>query len=124
MAIEFARQRAGGLLNIVASVLLLVFAGCATVQQPQRENLASGDGQIRDCARLFKELDAAVTRAGVADIAARRVEGFPYLRTDRFTAAFGESAISDARVREAWIDRMRQLDAAARRVEIANLPGS
>jgi hypothetical protein len=124
MVIELASQRANALLTVAAAVLLLVSAGCATVQQPQRDNLASDDGQIRDCARSFKELDAAVARAGVADIAARRVDGFPYLRTDRFTASFSESAISDARVSQAWVDRMRQLDAAGRRVEIANLPAA
>ncbi|UCH49920.1 MAG: hypothetical protein JSU95_09275 [Betaproteobacteria bacterium] len=124
MVILFSKQRASELLTVAASLLLLAFAGCATVQQPQRQNLVSDDGQIRDCARSFKELDAVVAGAGVADIAARRVEGFPYLRTDRFTASFAESAISDAPVREAWIDRMRELDAAGRRVEIANLPAA
>ena len=119
-----ARKRCGGLLIAVASLLMLVAAGCATVQQPQRQNLTSDDGQISECARSFKELDAAVARAGVADIAARRIAGFPYLRTDRFTASFAESAISDVQVRAAWIDRMRELDTAGRRVEIANLPAA
>ena len=59
MVIELASQRANALLTVAAAVLLLVSAGCATVQQPQRDNLASDDGQIRDCARSFKELDAS-----------------------------------------------------------------
>ncbi len=117
-----AAHRAGLPWRAAVMILLLATAGCATQQQPLRQNLASDDAQIRDCARSFEELDAVVARAGVTDIAARRVSGFPYLRVDRFTAAFGDSAISDAPVRAAWIDRMRDLDAAGRRVEIANLP--
>ena len=111
-------------LRAAVMILLLATGGCAALQQPLRQNLASDDAQIRDCAHSFKELDAAVARAGVTDVAARRVAGFPYLRIDRFTAAFGSEAISDAQVRAAWIERMRDLDAAGRRVEIANLPAS
>lgn len=109
-------------LGVVSLVLSLVFAGCATVQQPQRENLDSDNIAIRDCARWFKALDSAVARAGVSDIEARRVDGFPYLRVDRFTAAIGESVDADSELRDAWIERMRDLDAVGRRVEIANLP--
>lgn len=119
-----ARQRASRLLIAAASLLMLMAAGCATVQQPQRQNLSSDDDRLRDCAQGFKQFDLAVARGGVTDIAARRVAGFPYLRTDRFTAAFAQAAISDARVRQAWIDRMRDLDTAGRRVEIANLPAA
>lgn len=101
---------------------VLISAGCATIQQPYREHLVSDDQQVRACARWFKSLDTAVGRAGVSDIAARRVDGFPYLRVDRFTAAIGESAATDGRVLDAWIGRMRELDTQGRRVEIMNLP--
>ncbi len=119
-----AWHRAGLSWFAAVTIVLLATAGCATLQPPQLQHLASDDAHSRDCARIFRELDAAVARAEVTDIAARRVAGFAYLRTDRFTAAFGDSAISDAQVRAAWIDRMRELDAAGRRVEIANLPAS
>jgi hypothetical protein len=109
---------------VAAALLILSLAGCASVQQPQRDNLASDDLQIRDCASSFKQVDAAVARSGVTDIAARRVAGFPYLRTDRFAAAFADSAISDGPLREAWIERMRQLGVIGRRVEVTNLPDS
>ena len=46
MTIEFARLYACRLLAVWTSVLLLVGAGCATIQQPQRDNLASEDAQL------------------------------------------------------------------------------
>ena len=112
------------LVYAVAAALLLAAAGCATIQEPHRGNLAAADKTVQDCARWFKALDAAVAESGVADISARRVAGFPYLRTDRFTAAMLDSAAADAQVRQAWIDRMRLLGADGFRVEIVNMPVS
>ena len=79
---------------------LLVLAGCATLQQPHRGHLESSDAEIRDCAHWFKTLDRTVARAGVTDVAAHRIAGFPYFRIDRWLAALGESAAGEARVRE------------------------
>ncbi len=110
--------------RLISVLSLLAFAGCATVEQPQRGNLDSQAAEIRDCARWFGALDTAVARAGVGDIQARRIDGFPYLRTDRFTAAIGESADVDSGLWDAWIARMLELDSVGRQVEIANLPAA
>jgi len=108
----------------LALALLLSLAGCATIQQPHRGHLESADIAIRDCARWFRTLDQTVARAGVTDIAARRVAGFPYFRVDRWLASRGDAAAREARLREAWIGQMRQFDLDGRRVEIANLPAT
>lgn len=105
-----------------ALILLLGLGGCASIQQPHRDHLDSGDDAVRECARWFRALDTAVARAGVTDIASRRVSGFPYLRVDRFAAARRYDSDDDAELRRAWIDRMRELDADGRRIEIENLP--
>ena len=55
------------------------------------------------------------------DPGAFRVEGFPYLRVNRFLASFREEA-GDKVAFTAWVDRMQALDQEARRFEIANLP--
>jgi hypothetical protein len=55
------------------------------------------------------------------DPGAFRVEGHPYLRTNRFLASFREAAADNAAF-DAWVDRMQALDQEARRHEIANLP--
>lgn len=59
--------------------------------------------------------------AGVRDGGAAAIDGFPYLRVDRFLSSFRGQISGDEAFR-AWLERMRQLDASARRAEIANLP--
>jgi len=99
-----------------------LLAGCASLDAPQREHLAAGEGAVRSCAEWFRDLDAAIDEAGVRDAAAYRVPGYPYLRLDRFTASFAPQASQDARSFYAWLERARALDHAARRVELRNLP--
>ena len=102
--------------------VLLAVAGCATVERPALDNMATAEPAVRDCARWFDDLDGAVDRAGVRDAGATRVAGFPYLRTDRFLAAAGEKARASDAAFDDWVRRLRAHDAAARRAEISNLP--
>jgi hypothetical protein len=115
------RTRAAGA-RMLALAIVFGCAGCATIQPPQRNHLDSADPQVADCARWFEALDLAVARSGVADIAARRMAGFPYLRIDRFLASLKDDAKTDPRVRQAWLEELRARDVDGRRVEIANLP--
>jgi uncharacterized protein YceK len=109
-------------LFVATLALLLGGAGCSTVRQPQGAGPQTPAVQLSDCRQWFQALDDAVAEYGIADVAARRVAGFPYLRVDRFSASFGDEAGDDTPLREAWVARMRALDAEGRRVEIANLP--
>ena len=110
--------------HALAAVLLPVLAACATVQSPQRAHLQSVDASLQACARWFVQLDAVVRSAGVADAGAQRIAGFPYLRSDRFHGALGETARANTPDFTAWLEALRDLDSDARRVEIANLPAS
>lgn len=119
-----ANQRSpasGIILRPLVLALLLAATACASVQPPHRDHLDAADAHLAQCAQWFEALDAAVARSGVADIEARRVKGFPYLRIDRFLASMKQAARDDARLRDAWIEEMRARDADGRRVEIANL---
>jgi hypothetical protein len=120
--VEGASRSVLSRLRMLAPAALLALAGCAGMQAPQQEHLGSADAELARCAGWFEALDAAVAQAGVGDIAARRVAGFPYLRIDRFLEALKPEAKADARLRQAWIDQLRERDADGRRVEIANLP--
>lgn len=104
---------------LAATVALL--AGCATLESPQREHLDSADAQVRDCAAWFAALDRAVDAHGVRDGSAHRIAGYPYLRADRFTAAFRNDNLAGTRLRD-WMARLQALDASARTYETANLP--
>ncbi len=109
--------------STISLVLLLTgLAGCAGLQSPHRDHLDAGDPVLRECAHWFRALDRAVARAGVSDIGARRIDGFPYLRVDRLAASFSAEARVRDDIHTAWIERLRELDRVGRRIEIANLP--
>ena len=75
-------MRAG---TALVAVLAFCAGGCAQVPVARVTpdlNAASG------CERLYADVDRAVAQAGVADGAAARIQGFPYLRVDRFLASF------------------------------------
>lgn len=101
------------LIAFLLSSLPLLLAGCAGVAEP-------AGGQVADCRTAFAEIDARVEALGVRDAEAARVSGFPYLRVNRFLASFRAEPMEGAR-RDAWVERMRELDRQARRVELANL---
>ncbi len=101
--------------------VLIVAAGCATLE-PLQSHLSSENAAERACAAWFSALDSAVAAAGVHDAQTVRVSGFPYLRTDRFTAALRDVARNDGHALDALVDRLVALDLAARGHEIANLP--
>jgi hypothetical protein len=102
----------------LAGALALLLAACVEL----RPALAPGD-DAKTCGHFFEEMDRLVARHGVQDAGAARIEGFPELRVDRFLASFAdENPAGEAYA--AWVERMRRLDAAARRVELRNLPPS
>ena len=76
------------------------------------------------CARWWRELDAAVFAAGVADAEAERIQGFAGLRVDRIGQALLASADSDTTARAAWMHRSAELDRQAREAELAQLPAA
>jgi len=105
--------------------LAIALAACASPppslappsQSPQGLPIAGG----ASCRALANELAAAITQAGVGDAQAVRIEGFDWLRVDRFTAALGRQAGGGTQT-AAWLERLRALDAQARRIELDNLP--
>lgn len=107
--------------RVFAIVVAGLLAGCATFDSPQREHLSAADPTVRDCAAWFAALDRAIDANGVRDASAHRIDGFPYLRVDRFAASFRHEEMDDAR-RRTWVAQLGALDATARRYEIRNLP--
>ena len=107
--------------SFAGTLLMLVLAGCASVDPLRAVRLSSGP-QLRACIEWYEALDAAVEAAGVRDVQAARVEGFPYLRVDRFAASLSEPARAGESAFHALVDRMLALDLEARTIEIANLP--
>ncbi len=76
---------------------------------------------LAHCRNRFAVFDETVARAGVADAEARRIQGFPYLRVDRYAAALRQE-IEDDTDFDAWVERLAVLDRQGRVVERLNLP--
>jgi hypothetical protein len=103
--------------------LAILIAGCAIVPAPTRSARTGGADPLGECADFFAALDEGVSTARALDPGAFRVEGYPYLRVNRFLASFRKET-ADPAAFAAWVDRMQLLDREARRYEIANLPAA
>ena len=107
---------------------LLALGGCATIDPYASEPIATHllrDDDVGYCARLFADIDQQVDRADTRDGETHRIDGFPYLRVDRFRAALASRAAVGAAQHDAWLKRLAELDDAGRATELANagLPG-
>ena len=111
-----------GIPRRIALLVILVAAGGCASTGPVLGERVSADSHVRDCRDWYAALDAAVASAGVRDGRDARVEGFPYLRVDRFTAALAGEARGEKQKMHALADLMLALDLQARSHEIANLP--
>lgn len=101
-------QRLAGL------TLCLAVAGCSSwVARPE-----APDGD--KCLSLYAQVDARIEAAGVRDAAYYRVPGFPYLRSDRFSASFAHE-IPDLDAFWEWVGYLRANEDEARDVELRNL---
>jgi hypothetical protein len=117
-----ARKRSAILRGLSAASLLILAAGCTTIEAPLKSELRSPSSTLRLCANWFEQLDATIDRAGVRDAGAYRIPGFPYLRVDRFSASFRDQAKGNPQAFDAWVTRLKALDTKAREYEIRNLP--
>jgi hypothetical protein len=100
----------------VTLLCVALLAGCAVA--PRQDASA---GLEEKCREAFRRVDRAVAEAGVQDGMAARVEGFPYLRVDRFLASYAGEELSGAQFSE-WTDRLIGLGNRSHSIEIANLP--
>jgi hypothetical protein len=107
---------------VAVFVLALPAAGCATLQDPIRANLADANEAVAQCAAWYRAMDQRIDQAGVRDGGEYRIPGFPYLRTDRFSASYRTEALAGEDLFQAWTGRLLRLEARARAAELSNLP--
>ena len=105
------------------NIVLLIIVAIAVVACASRVSyrFESDSQRPPETVRFFAELDAAVYQSGVGHGADFRVEGFPYLRANRFLVSLKQRLENDAQ-RHQWVFLMQQLDLAARKAELRNLP--
>ncbi len=113
-------------LKLVASALVVLLTGCATLQQrasPSPPATFDRSADEQSCIDWLASLDAAIAETGVGDAEAVRLPDFPHLRMSRFLASFRDELDSQQKW-AAWLQRLTQLGAQRRGVEIANLPAA
>jgi len=93
---------------------------CAIVPQPTVSLHFGENNELGNCAEFFASLDRRLSTAQELDPGAFRVEGYPYLRVNRFLASFREE-VEDKEAFSAWVDQMQSLDRESRQFEITNL---
>jgi hypothetical protein len=98
-----------------AILAVLLAGGCALRVPP----VAEAPSPAADCAALFQEADTAIARAGARDHGPVVIEGFPWLRANRFLASFAPDP-AQMESFEAWVGRLGQLDSSARQLELRN----
>lgn len=125
-----SRDTNGALRALLASLAVVACAGCASVAPRWAPELRAVAAELVACNDWFTALDAQVELAGVRDAGAAQVQGFPYLRVDRFTAALRDTIVHGAADgagtagQAALVQRLLELDLQARSLEITNLPAS
>lgn len=111
-----------GVRALLAVVLFgLATPGCAIIPKPTESARVGHADALGECADFFSSLDRRTSKARVIDPGAFRVEGYPYLRVNRFLESFRKDAGDEAEF-SAWVNRMQALDRHTRSLEIDNLP--
>ena len=102
-------------------VVFVVWAGFASgcVSTPAVRNAAQVEAS--DCRTYLEALDRQTSAHGVTDAEAARVDGYPFLRANRFLASFPPGTLGADAFGE-WLDRLQALDLDARHIEVANFP--
>lgn len=104
-------------LNAVYRLLpwLLPLCLSACITAPKAPDTPAGR-----CLALFADIDRSVELAGVRDQGPVPIEGFPFLRANRFLASFRDELVSEQSF-ASWVGHLAQLDAVARDLELDNL---
>jgi len=98
--------------------LFILISGCSLfLPKPAPLSFEKPEG----CREFLDRMDEVVEEADVRDASSVSIPGFPYLRTNRFLAALGET-LKEETQRGEWVRWMQRLDLLSREKEIGNLP--
>ena len=108
----------------LSSILFLSIAlgACTSVQQSIKHPEAdSSSKEVKICTSFISDIEAIIRTANIIDAQARRIPGYPYLRTNRFLSDFRHEKLS-SRAFDNWIDHLLSQGLDGWQIELANLP--
>ena len=98
----------------------LLIAGCGGGQFVQSPAPGASSMTLAECRTYYDDLRQLIRREGVSDGEASPLDGFPYLRVNRFWASYAPEAETEESLRF-WLGRLLQLGLEATAVEVGNL---
>jgi hypothetical protein len=117
--LAFAHARGG----LVATLMAAMCVSACTLPHTPPVRSHPWQATPQACSDWMVRLDDHVRTHGVGDAQDHRLAGFGHLRTNRFESRFALNGDMTPAQTQAWHQAMAALDAAARRHEVANLPG-
>lgn len=114
LCLSVDRAFCSGLRTVTLALLALLLAACAPRHFHSPPTLAES------CRDRLQQLDHQLEEAGLQDVGAYRIPGYPHLRTTRFWSSFRNELGSEER-RRTWVEALRTEDAQARELELARM---
>jgi len=112
-----ASLKTGCFLNLL---FILFLSGCTSIA-PKTAEYSGATEIVAQCSKAYQLISTAIYNARVSDAEAQSIDGFPYLRSNRFLASFKDELHNET-VISAWLNHLIELDQQARVVELRNLP--
>jgi hypothetical protein len=106
--------------TVITCCLAVVIQGCTALRPYPEPSLSSEESM---CLHWLENIEATLEKYDSHDPESVRITGFPHLRINRFLASMSDRVTSQDAFAE-WLEQMRQLDSAGKKLEFANLPTS
>lgn len=97
--------------------LLLLLASCTSLPSVKPDTL---DAVSQRCLNYYEKMDELVQQQGVSDAQYARLQGYPFLRINRYLQSFRYRNLSQDQTVQ-WLDSLARLDRKARSLEFRNL---
>lgn len=102
-------------------IALIFLASCAS-NRPHDLSHLSDKSILKECLSALQNIEKTLVDNNVTDAEGHRIDGYPYLRTNRFLSSLPVDINNNYEARE-WLLLLHEYDSKSRKVEIANLKG-
>lgn len=101
---------------------LSIITGCTTLP-PSTPHYPDDQSLVGQCSKAYALITTSIAKANVSDAEAHPIDGYNYLRSNRFLASLNDKLVDENSI-SAWLDKLILLDQQAKTIEIKNLPSA